>query len=280
MRWTSALLSLAPVFLLACPGPDDTGDTDDTGEAEILDPEPPGAPTDPIEGRWTCLGDNEQPPATSRSVELTGYVRTLADPDAEDLVPGAQVDAYDESDTLIGTAFANPGDDGRASVVVPVPEEGFTGYVMVTEAGFLDWRSEVSRPVTNSEFNGWTWLTTPAERDAEAAGLGVTIEATDGILVGAVHDCEAFGSPNIVVQVDGETEDIFYVEGFDAVDTRTYTSDSGRFLLPNVPTGPVVVKAFGRVQSGGPLLLLSSIETESVAGVMSAVALEPRVGLE
>jgi hypothetical protein len=134
--------------------------------------------------------------------------------------------------------------------------------------------------VTNTDFNGWTWLTTPAERDAEAADLEVNIDESAGILVGAVHDCDAFGSPNIVVQVDGETEDIFYVEGFDPVDTRTYTSDSGRFVLPNVPVGPVTVKAFGRVESGGPLLLLSALETESVAGVMSAVSMEPRVGLE
>ncbi|MBW2254486.1 MAG: hypothetical protein JRI25_07800 [Deltaproteobacteria bacterium] len=280
MRWTSAYLSLAPTLLLGCPNNDDTGDTDDTGEVEILDPEPVGAPTEPITGRWTCLGDNEQPPATSRRVELPGYVRTLADPGADDLVPAAQVEVFDENDTLLGTTFANPGNDGRVAVVIPVLEEGFTGYLMVTEDGFLDWRMEISRPVTNSDFNGWTWLTTPAERDAKATDLGVTVEPSAGILVGAVHDCEAFGSPNIVLQVDGETEDMFYMEGFGAVDTRTYTSDSGRFVLPNVPVGPVVVKAFGRVESGGPLLLLSSIETESLAGVMSAVALEPRVGLE
>lgn len=266
---------IALLMLLACPGPD-TGETD-VPDPEILTPEPAGAPVDVADGRLSCVGDNAPDPAAGGAVELTGYVRTLADPVAAGDPPAAQVDVFDADGVTLGTAFADPSRDGRVAVTVPIPADGFTGWVVVSHADYLPWRFRSSRPVTSSHVDGWTWLVNDAERDAMAADLGVAPGAGDGVLVGVVHDCDGFGVANAVVVVNDATDGLVYAEGFAPTSARTYTATSGRFVLPVVPEGPVTVKAFGRLEEGGPLVLLSSVEVVVQAGGVSAAGLEPRV---
>lgn len=263
------------LLLVACPHPSDTTDTD-VPDVEILDPEPAGAPVDVTDGRLTCVGNNAPTAPVGGAVELTGYVRTLADPGAASAPPAAQIAVFDADGNALGTTFADPSKDGRVAITVPVPDTGFTGWVLVTDVDHLDWRFRTSRPVTSSAVDGWTWLVTPDERDAKAAELGVTPAATDGVLIGVVHDCDGFGVANVIVVVDGDPTGILYTEGFDLSTTRTYTSTSGRFVLP-IASGAVTVKAFGRLEASGPLILLSSVESQVDAGAISAVALEPRV---
>ena len=278
MRIAAILFAFLFITLLAACPPVDDDDTVDP--VETLDPEPSGAPTAVADGRLTCLGDNAPPEPLGGAVELTGYARALVDPTAEDEPPEFAVEIFSPSGGSLQTGASNVGNDGRVNISVPIDDSGFEGYALVTADTFVDVRFKSSRPTTNTDFGGWTWSSTQAELDAAAADLGVTLQAGDGLLMGSAHDCDAFGMENVVIVVDGDAGLAYYVEGFDAVDSRTYTSSSGRFVVPNVSPGDVVVKAFGRLESGGPLTLLSSITTEVVAGTVSAVALEPRVGLE
>lgn len=268
---------LLPLIVLGCgPGPNGNGDP----PAEILDPEPVGAPVEQADGRLTCVGNDEQSPPDSSVLELVGYVRTLADPDAVSPTPAASIEAFTADGVSLGTTFADPAKDGRATVAVPVTSDGFTGYVVVTAPGYLDWSFSVSRTVTNTDFAAWAWLTTRAEADQQAAAVGIVLDSIQGLLVGVVHDCDGFGVRYSVVQVGGSTDDIHYVEGFGAVAGRTFTSETGRFVAANLPPGTVSVKAFGRLEAGGPLVLLSSAQVVIEADRIHAVALLPRVGLE
>jgi len=75
--------------------------------------------------------------------------------------------------------------------------------------------------------------------------------------------------------VGGSNEGVVYVEGFDLAPERSFTTDTGRFVVPNVPPGPVQVEAYGRLEDGGPLVLLSRIEATVEAGRITAVDLQP-----
>ena len=280
LRW--AAMGLVVLWLGGCPSEDDPDPPKPA--AEKLSPEPakPLPPEPDSEARISCAGDNAPKAMKGNAIELVGYVRTLADPGATSPPPKAQVEAFTTTGDSLGKSFADPqkGKDGRVSLTVPVKKDGFTGYALVTHAGFVDWRLKNSRPVTSTEFNGWAWLTTPAEVESRSQALGVTQDAANGLLVGAVHDCDGFGVQYAVVQIDGKTDGIFYVEGFDLSKDRTFTSDTGRFVLANATPGKHVIKAFGRFKKGGPLTLLSMAEASVVAGTMTAVAMQPRAGVE
>jgi hypothetical protein len=280
MKPTLATLLVGALLLTAAAC--DNGKLDDTGtgEAEVLDPEPAGAPTAVADGRLTCLGNNEPDPASSGALELTGYVRTFADPNADDPPPAATVEIYDGDGTLLETGFADSEKDGRVAISVPVRPAGFTGSVVVSEPGYLDWRFTTSLAITGSSVNGWAWLLTETELADQAANAGVDI--SEGVLIGAVHDCDGFGVANAVVVVDGdaEPEDLTYFDGFDASGGGTYTGPSGRFAVPFEANGSVTIKAFARLESGGPLVLLSTVTTAVSEGMVSSVSLEPRAGLQ
>ena len=272
MRTAAFLLALA---LAACPAADDDDTTEDV---EVLDPEPAGAPSGVVDGRLTCLGDNAPPDPVGNAVELTGYARTLVDPTAADEPPVFEIEAFSPGGASLGTAFSNPGNDGRASVTVPIDESGFTGWVVLSSDGYVDLRFQSSRPTTTTDFSGWAWAATTEELDEAADAVGLVLDPDLGVLVGAAHDCDAFGMENVVITVDGDAGVAWYVEGFDPVAGRSFSSVNGRFAVPDVAPGEVVVKAFGRLESGGPLTLLSSVTTSVEIGGMTAVALEPRVG--
>ena len=275
-----SLLLAAAIGCEGCPPADD----DDTavGDPEILDPEPPGAPTEPVEGDLECLGDNEPPAPSSSSLELTGWVRAWADPEADEVPPAFQVEAFDANGDSVGTAFSDPspGRDGRVAVTVPVTDEGFVGYVEITHDDYLPVRFHNSRPITNTDFAGWVWAVTEADVEQIALDAGVTLEDGTGVLVGAIHDCQSFGMSDGVLVVDDSAEGVYYVEGWEPVAARTYSAPSGRFALPNLEPGPVVVKSFGRLEQGGPLTLLSRVDAVIEADVITEVALEPRVAVE
>jgi hypothetical protein len=274
------VLLAAAIGCEGCPPTDD----DDTveGDPEILEPEPVGAPTAMVDGRISCVGDNEPPSPSASSLELTGWVREWADPEADEVPSAFQVQAFDPNGNSVGVAFTNPspGQDGRVAVTVPVTDEGFVGYVEITHDDFVTVRFHNSRPITNTDFAGWAWAVTEADVEQIALDAGVTLEPGTGILVGAVHDCDSFGMSNVVLVVDDSTDGVYWVEGWDPVDSRTFSAPSGRFALPNLEPGPVVVKSFGRLEQGGPLTLLSRVDAVIEADVITEVALEPRAGVE
>ncbi len=278
---TTLLLVIA---LAGCPS-DDNGDPPVKPKGEKLEPEPPGPPPpapDP-DVRLTCVGSNAPKAMKGAVLELVGYVRALSDPDAKKAPPKAQITAYsNEGKQLSKPVFADvqEGKDGRVTLPVPVKSEGFTGYAVVTHTGFLDWRLRNSRPLTTTEYDGWAWLTTPDEVKERGEALGITQSDDNGILLGAVHDCDGFGVQYSVVLVNGKTDGIYYVEGFDLVTDRTYASDTGRWVMPNAAPGTYEIKAFGRLEKDGPLYLLSIVEATVEAGKMTAVSLQPRVGLK
>ena len=275
MKYAALLAPL--VLLLGCGNTDVTDPTDDN--VEVLTPEPTDAPTGNAGGRLSCMGKYEPAPVSGNALELTAYIRTLADPDANQTVPDTKIEAFTADGTLLGTTFSNPEKDGRMEVTVAVRSEGFVGYAVATStaADYIPWRFRASVPVTSTDFSGWTWLATRDEANQLATSAGVTIDPAKGILVGVVHDCDGFGVENAVVQIAGSTDGIVFTEGFDLVTSRTFTSPTGRFVAVNVDPGDVTIKAFGRDLEGGKLKLLSKIDTTVVADTMSAVALQPRV---
>ncbi len=273
----ASVLVWAPFLATGCPNGDDTAETGDTPDPEILDPEPADAPIDIADGRLTCVGNNAPSEPTGSSLELTGYVRTFDDPDAAEEPPAAQVEIFNASGTSLGVAYADSSKDGRLAVTVPITSDGYTGYAMITHDDFMDWRFKSSRAVTTTSYNGWTWLLTTEDRDAIATELGLTPAAGDGYLVGVVHDCDGFGVANAVVTVDGETDGVIYTNGFTVDPTRTFTDASGRFVVPQSALGQTEVKAFGRLEAGGSLVILSSVTTEVDEDEVSAVGLEPRI---
>lgn len=277
MARASWLLVLAAPLAFACSGGDDDDDAD-AAPAEILSPEPAGAPTVVADGSLGCMGRNDPDPADPGNLELTGYVRTLADQGAtaEPPLPAVEVEAYSSGGALLASAFSDPTKDGRVAIAVPVQEEGFTGYVQVSDAAFLPYRFQSNRPVTSNDVDGWAWLATQAEVDQWATDLGVTYDSSRGILIGSIHDCVNFGIGATVLQVAGETDGVFYVSDIDPAPGDTYTDVSGRFVVPNLTPGNKVVKAFGRLEASGPLTLLASGEFEVVAGTITSVDLQPK----
>ena len=270
-----ALLSTPFVLAGGCGGDDDAADA---VVVETLVPEPAGAPAEVADGRLPCLGNNDPGAPDGTVIELVGYVRTYADPTAAAPPPAAAIDAFNAGGTALGSGFADPSKDGRVALSVPVQQDGFTGYVIITAPGYVDYRFQTNRPVAATEANGWTWLVTPAELDSFAIALGTTVDPARGHVIGGVHDCDNFGVGSAVITVGGASEGISYLDTFDVNATRTFTDPGGRFLMPNVAPGPVVVKAYGRLAAGGPLTLLSSVQTVVTAGAITAVALQPRVG--
>ena len=275
MMRTLGILGLAIGLTVGC-GSEENGDDNDSEPVETLTPEPAGAPSETVDGRWTCLGAEAGGPSGA-AIELVGYVRTLSDPTASADPPAAELEAFTSSGTALDSAFSDPSKAGRVALSVPVTSKGFDGYTVTSITGYLDWRMHTSRPVTDTSQAGWAWMTTQAEADTQASNLSITLDAGKGILVGVVHDCDGFGAQFSVVEVQGDTGSVYYVEGFDVVSSRTYTSSTGRFALANVEPGTVTVKAFGRLESGGPLTLLSTATAGVEAGRMTAVAMEPRL---
>jgi hypothetical protein len=271
-------LMLLPLAVLAgCPN------GDDDPNVPILEPEPAGAPTALADGRLTCLGDNAPDPAVGPVLGLPGWVRTYADPtNSGGVQPAAQVEAFDENGLSIGAAFADTG-NGRVSVTVPVRAEGFGGSVLVTATGFIPTRFFTSRPVTGTEAAGWAWLVTEAERDQLAVDAGVVLDPAQGIVVGAIHDCDVFGVGATVIRIGGatgSTDGVVYFDAFAPVPGDTFTAASGRFARANVTPGPVTVEAFGRTEPGGPLELLGRADVNVAVGEITAVDLQPRVGVD
>lgn len=269
----------AILMLSTVGGCGDGSDAKDGGSAviETLSPEPAAAPVDVADGRLGCIGAKVAD-GTHNAIELTGYVRTLLDPDATKDPPAAKVEIFSASGTPLGSAFSDPSKTGRVAVSVPVTKAGFTGSAVTTAMGYLDYRLQSSKAVIEPEFNGWTWLATSSDVDDAAKAIGVTIEAGRAVLIGAVHDCDGVGVQNVVIQVGGSTDGIFYVAGFAPTSGRGFTTEAGRFVVPNMTPGDVPIKAFARLEKGGKLTLISSITAKLDADRITAVDLQPRTG--
>lgn len=287
------LLALVLATLAGCPG--NGGGEPDAEPVEILDPEPAGAPTGTVQvstPALSCLGKPVDAPTTS-AVELPGYVRLLSDPTALAAPPAAQVDAYTAGGELLNTGFADPTKQGRIAVPVSFTGDGFDGYVVVTQTGYLDYRFQTNRAVNVPQVNGYAWLMTSGDVDTWEGTLGVSQLDTNGILLGSVFDCEAFPLENVVITIEGDASGVYYPDGptpsacptgvtcaqpFANAAGATYSNGTGRFFAANQPPGNITVKAFGRLTSGGPLTLLASIDTVITADAITAVALQPRTG--
>ena len=241
---------------------------------ETLSPEPSGAPTESLGGRWSCLGAWELAPPTGNALDLVGYVRTLADPDGREDPPSAKVEARTLGGSVLGETFSDPGKDGRVALSVPVNAAGFTGMARITHDDYVAWNFFVSRAITRTEVNAWAFIATEDDLTERAEAAGVALDAGKGLLVGAVHDCDAFGAENAIVTVGGEVDDVWFVEGFEPTDSRTFTTETGRFVVPNLAPGEVEVRAYGRLDEGGDLVLLSKATVTIVADEMTSVALE------
>jgi len=127
-------------------------------------------------------------------------------------------------------------------------------------------------------------MTTQEEVDSDFADLELQQQDGTGILVGAVHNCDAFGLGNAIVLVNGSPEPVYYVEFWTIMDRseRTFTHQGdvsqelgGRFVVPNLQPGEVEVAAYARIEEGGPLVCIGKLTTEIEAGTISAVAIEP-----
>ncbi|NOY89990.1 MAG: hypothetical protein GXP55_02185, partial [Deltaproteobacteria bacterium] len=188
-----------------------------------MTPEPAGAPSESADGRLICLGGNEPPDVSGSTLTLPGWVRTFADPtNSGGAPPAVRAEAFDPSGVSIGTAFSDTV-NGRLLISVPVRPAGFEGWVSVHADGFLDVTIFSSLRYTNTAVAGWVWLTTAEERDAVAAAASVALEPGTGILIGAVHDCDVFGSGNVVIRHGTSTDGVVYFTGFDPDPALTFT---------------------------------------------------------
>lgn len=291
LTFTRALtLALLAPWLSACP----SGDDDDGAPVPILSPEPAGAPDEAADGldedgRTTlgCLGHNVPAPPEVGHLTLPGWIRSFADPaNVRETPPDGAAVAYDEAGVWIASA-ASDSVSGRVAVGVPIGEAGFIGRVVVKAPGFVDQSFVSSRPITNVARAGWSWLVSPTEVDDLATAAAVELDPAQGIVVGAVHDCRGFGVANAVIRVGDRTDGVvFFAEdagppvSFPLAPDRTFTTVTGRFAVPNVAPGVVTVEAFGRREPGGPLELLSRADVEVFPAIITAVALEPRMGVE
>lgn len=288
-----ALLLLTVTFLWGCPDPVEPPVEE---AVPVLSPEPEGAPTETADGRLSCAGNNAPEEMTGTTVQLLAYVRLYSDPDNDaETVPAAQVEAFDETGLSIGTSFSDTS-NGRVSMSVSVRSGGFTGSVAVTLDGYIDWVFSSSRaftpPRSDEPPSGWAWLLTPAELDDFATDLEITQTEGNGLLVGAVHDCDGFGVGAAVVVIDDETDGVIYFDdpayqnsesgigaGHFAADSEaTFTQTGGRFAVPNLAPGNYTVAAYGRRSTSGSLQLLSTTEVSVAADTITAVDLQPRVG--
>ncbi|MBI2893430.1 MAG: hypothetical protein HYY06_07745 [Deltaproteobacteria bacterium] len=279
------LVALAALAWAGC-GDDDDDTSQD--EAPILDPEPPGSPSEvvgagSVDFEISCLGDNSQPDPNGTNLTLPGWIRDWNDPTNDGGVqPEADAEAYDEVSTL-GTSSSDIG-NGRVAISVPVEETGFVGTVRVTADDYLEQHFRVSRPVTTTKTAGWMWLVRQSDVDAVAAEADIEVDPDRAIVVGAVHDCLGFGYSNAIIRWGDSTDGVLYFDGFTPAPERTFTAESGRFAIAGVPEGPLTVEAYGRLdgsgQSAGPLTLLGRIDIEVSTSYVSAIALEPRVGVE
>lgn len=251
---------------------------DPSDEGPTLTPEPPGSPTDPVQGRFECLGKNTPPPPTGSSLTLPGWVRSFDDPtNGSGKQPAARVEAFDETGASLGTAFSDGG-SGRVAILVPVRAAGFLGTIVVSAPGFLDVRFSSSRATTGTAVAGWVWLLTRERVDRLGSEIGTAADPAKGIVVGAVHDCDSFGAGNALVRVASSTAGVTYFADFTAAAGRTFTAESGRFALPNLEPGPVTVEAYARTDRAGPLRLLGRADVKAVAGTVTAVDIQPRAG--
>jgi len=291
---TFALLPLLIGLVVAC---DDEENTDPTPSAPTLTPEPEGAPTDTADGRLSCLGSNTQAASSSTNLQLNAWARTWADPDNDGgLQPAARLEAFDETGLSLGISFSDEA-SGRATLSIPTRTGSFSGTLLATADGYLDWYWWSSRaytpPSSDTPPAGWAWLITAEELEAEATEAGIELQDRTGMLVGAVHDCDGFGVANAVIRWSGSTDDVTYLDDpsyqnsdsgigedhFTALQGATFTSTGGRFAIPNVSPGAVTVEAFGRTERGGPLVLLSVADVDVSRNAVTAVDLQPREGV-
>ena len=273
MRGKSIALAVAVAFGFMGCGPPEPPE-----EVPVLTPEPAGAPSALAQGRLTCLGNNEAPIPAGSNLTLPGWVRTFADrTNTSGVQPSARADVINPEGVSLGVAFSDSA-NGRVAVTVPIPMTGFTGHVLVTSDGFQDVNLYSSRPYATTGYAAWVFLLTQAELDTAATEAAETLDPSLGVLVGSVHDCDIFGIENAVVRVANDTAAVVYFDDFALAPERTFTDASGRFAVANVEPGSVTVEAFGRIEEGGPLLLLSRADITVVGGAMTAVDLQPRVG--
>ncbi len=285
-----ALATLCTTLCLAC-GPDDE---DETGvELLTLETEPAGAPADLADGRLTCLGGKAPAAATGETIQLLAWIRTWADPDNDgELQPSARVEALDDAGTSLGVSFSDTG-GGRTTLSIPTRTDTFSGTLVATADGYLDWHFRSSQvyapPASGDPPAGWAWLITEEELAGEAIEAGVMLEAGTGFLVGAVHDCDGFGVSNALIRWSDNFDGVTYLDdpsyqdsesgvGSDhfmpAVDA-TATAFGGRFVIPNVAPGTVTVEAFVRVEAGGPLVRMSVVDVTVVPDAITSVDLQP-----
>jgi hypothetical protein len=173
---------------------------------------------------------------------FTGYVRTLADPTAP---PPRRRGSRPSPNRQPVTGFADGAKQGRVAVPVSFAGDGFDGYAEVTQDGYLDYRFQTNRLVSDTDFDGYVWLVTLAEVDAWATELGVTVDPAAGILLGSVLDCQAFALENVVPGGRGPRPHYGWTDPDGLSDPagvrpavrrrlRHLHHQTGRFLLANV----------------------------------------------
>jgi hypothetical protein len=252
-----------------------------TGNVQVSDPD------------LACMGRPGR--AGGSSIErLPGHVRTLADPTATADLPAARVEAFTPTGSLLGFGFADTSKQGRSPSRCRSPATASTAtrwhpgrlLLPVPDQPWL-----VTTP-TSTATPGWS----PRPRSTPGRPRGASpVDAGAGILLGSALDCQAFALENVwcrstapptasTTWTDPTPMECPTLQACDrpfaAATGATFTNDTGRFLMANVPAGPVVVKVFGRLAAGGPLTLLARIDTEVTAGAITAVGMRPRMGVD
>jgi hypothetical protein len=204
---------------------------------------------DPV---WGCLGNVQEPtPDPSQSVSLS--IRLSYANGNQDLPPSATIDICDKLDVNCAVDSPDfpknlhPGSGGIASLTV---KQGFDGFVQIRDTSIVDSRVYVGRPLIVAPSITEIQLLRPLDYETLAivAGDGMMPDPTRGTAILRVADCQdsAVGG----VRFEATTADAdsieFYLVGQSPVKppTATATDADGFGGFFNMPTGPVVAKAF------------------------------------
>ena len=170
-------------------------------------------PPDPEEARFACIGQPVEVPEKPKSGEVHLSVQIV---DFLSLKPaeGVTLNACSIKDSMCATPIvegATLDKDGYASTDLPF---GFDGYFEATGGDYVPALFTINRPVyTDLELAGPSLLTATS-LSALAATNQDTIDATKGVVVVEVVDCNDEAAEGVVIEIDGLPDlSRFYIDG-------------------------------------------------------------------
>lgn len=206
-----------------------------------------------VGSQWYCVGDPPPPATNSTSAfTLTLYDVLLG---ATHPIANATVVACSPIDANCSSPLTSPqasGDGGVVTVIVP----SNAGYLSISGANLVPELFVPADPFSVVASGSDTLpVFTQSDLSTVTAAIPVPVDLSRGIVVAAVHDCDAFGS-GVTLEIhpsDGETQVLYFLHGVPSLSVQS-TDSTGAAAIVNVPVdaGPITVTATPLVLGGRP----------------------------